>query len=343
MTARHLVRRLAQSAVVVLGVVVVSFLVARAVPGDAAVSATGARASASELAAARERLGLDQPLPVQLFRYLGDLVRGDLGTSLHTRQPVASDLGSALPASLELVGAAMLLAVLLGIPLGVLAARYRGGSRAGGVDVSVRVGSVLAVSAPVFLLALVLQLVFATRLGWFPTAGEYTRSLDTTSPLSVWTDITVVDALITGNWAMLGSVLHHLVLPALALAAYPTGVIAQMTRAALLEEAAQDHARMERALGFGRLAVLVRFSLRAASAPVLQLIALVFAYALVNSFLVESIFNWPGLGSYTATAISSVDTPAIAGVTLTVALVYVVLNLAVDLAQTALDPRVRVA
>jgi peptide/nickel transport system permease protein len=338
--ARHLVRRLAQAVVVVLGVVVVSFLVARAVPGDAAVSATGARASASELAAARERLGLDQPLPVQLFRYLGDLVRGDLGTSLHTRQPVASDLGSALPASLELVGAAMLLAVLLGIPLGVLAARFRGG-RAGGVDVSVRVGSVLAVSAPVFLLALVLQLVFATRLGWFPTAGEYDRALDTTSPLSVWTDITVVDALITGNWAMVGSVLHHLVLPALALAAYPTGVIAQMTRAALLEEAAQDHARMERALGFGRLAVLVRFSLRAASAPVLQLVALVFAYALVNSFLVESIFNWPGLGSYTATAISSVDTPAIAGVTLTVALVYVVLNLAVDLAQTALDPRVR--
>ncbi|NHT19362.1 ABC transporter permease [Cellulomonas sp. IC4_254] len=338
--ARHLVRRLAQAVVVVLGVVVVSFLVARAVPGDAAVSATGARASASELAAARERLGLDQPLPVQLFRYLGDLVRGDLGTSLHTRQPVASDLGSALPASLELVGAAMLLAVLLGIPLGILAARFRGG-RAGGVDVSVRVGSVLAVSAPVFLLALVLQLVFATRLGWFPTAGEYDRALDTTSPLSVWTDITVVDALITGNGAMLASVLHHLVLPALALAAYPTGVIAQMTRAALLEEAAQDHARMERALGFGRLAVLVRFSLRAASAPVLQLVALVFAYALVNSFLVESIFNWPGLGSYTATAISSVDTPAIAGVTLTVALVYVVLNLAVDLAQTALDPRVR--
>jgi peptide/nickel transport system permease protein len=338
--ARHLVRRVAQAVVVVLGVVVVSFLVARAVPGDAAVSATGARASASELAAARERLGLDQPLPVQLARYLGDLVRGDLGTSLHTRQPVASDLGSALPASLELVGAAMLLAVLLGIPLGVLAARFRGG-RAGGVDVSVRVGSVLAVSAPVFLLALVLQLVFATRLGWFPTAGEYDRALDTTSPLSVWTDITVVDALITGNGPMLASVLHHLVLPALALAAYPTGVIAQMTRAALLEEAAQDHARMERALGFGRLAVLVRFSLRAASAPVLQLVALVFAYALVNSFLVESIFNWPGLGSYTATAISSVDTPAIAGVTLTVALVYVVLNLAVDLAQTALDPRVR--
>jgi peptide/nickel transport system permease protein len=338
--ARHLVRRVAQAVVVVLGVVVVSFLVARAVPGDAAVSATGARASASELAAARERLGLDQPLPVQLVRYLGDLVRGDLGTSLHTRQPVASDLGSALPASLELVGAAMLLAVLLGIPLGVLAARFRGG-RAGGVDVSVRVGSVLAVSAPVFLLALVLQLVFATRLGWFPTAGEYDRALDTTSPLSVWTDITVVDALITGNGPMLASVLHHLVLPALALAAYPTGVIAQMTRAALLEEAAQDHARMERALGFGRLAVLVRFSLRAASAPVLQLVALVFAYALVNSFLVESIFNWPGLGSYTATAISSVDTPAIAGVTLTVALVYVVLNLAVDLAQTALDPRVR--
>ncbi|HEY0187851.1 MAG TPA: ABC transporter permease [Cellulomonas sp.] len=339
MTARHLVRRLTQAAVVVLGVVVVSFLVARAVPGDAAVSATGARASASELAAARERLGLDQPLPVQLFRYLGDLLHGDLGTSLHTRQSVASDLGSALPASLELVGAAMLLAVLLGVPIGVLAARWRPGP----VDVGVRVTSVLAVSVPVFLLALVLQLVFATRLGWFPTAGEYDRALDGTSPLQVWTDITALDALITGNWPMLASTLHHLTLPALALAAYPTGVIAQMTRAALVEEAAQDHARMERALGFGRLAVLVRFSMRAAAAPVLQLVALVFAYALVNSFLVESVFNWPGLGSYTTSAIESLDTPAIAGVTLVVALVYVLLNLAVDLLQTALDPRVRLS
>ncbi len=334
---RHLLRRLGQAVVVVVGVVVVTFLIARQVPGDAAVSAAGARASAAQLQEARERLGLDQPLPVQLWSYLTGLLRGDLGTSLHTRQPVTEDLSRALPASLELVGAAILLAVLIGVPLGVLAARYRRGP----VDTTVRISSVLLVSAPVFLLALAAQLLLATGLGWFPTAGEYARSLDTTSPLRVFTDITVVDALITGNWPMLFSTLHHLVLPAVVLAAYPIGVVAQMTRAALIEESTQDHARMERAMGFGRLSVLVRFSLRPAVGPVLSLVALVFAYALVNSFLVEAVFNWPGLGSYTTDAIRSLDAPAISGVTLTIALVYVLLNLVVDLVQSLVDPRVR--
>jgi peptide/nickel transport system permease protein len=235
------------------------------------------------------------------------------------------------------VCAAMLLAVVLGIPLGVLAARYRRGP----VDTSVRLSSVLMVSTPVFLLALVAQLTFATRLGWFPAAGEYDGSLDRTSPLTVYTNLTALDALLTGNWPILMSTLHHLVLPAVVLAAYPVGAVAQMTRASLLEEVTQDHARMERAMGFGRLAVLVRFSLRPAIGPVLSLLALVFAYSLVNSFLVEAIFNWPGLGSYTANAIRSVDAPAIAGVTLVIALVYVVLNLVVDLLQALVDPRVR--
>ncbi|TIC88620.1 ABC transporter permease [Nocardioides sp. GY 10113] len=336
---RYLLRRLAQAALVVLGVVVISFLIARKIPGDAAVSAEGARASEAQLEAARERLGLDQPLPVQLWHYLQGLLQGDLGVSLSTRQPVTSDLGRALPASLELVGASMVLAVLVGIPLGVLAARYKRGP----VDTSVRLSSVLLVSFPVFLLGLLVQLTFATRLGWFPTASEYDRALDQSSPLTVYTNLTVVDALITGNWPILLSTLHHLVLPAVVLAAYPIGAVAQMTRAALIEESTQDHARMERAMGFGRLAVLVRFSLRPAIGPVLSLLALVFAYALVNSFLVEAIFNWPGMGSYTAAAIRSVDAPAIAGVTLVVALVYVVLNLLVDLLQALVDPRVRAA
>ena len=334
---RHLLRRLGQAVFVVLGVVVVSFLIARQVPGDAAVSSVGARASKEQLAAARERLGLDQPLPTQLWHYLETLFRGDLGVSLTTRQPVTHDLGRALPASLELVIAAMVLAVLIGMPLGVLAARYRRGP----VDTTVRLSSVLLASVPVFLLALVVQLTFATRLGWFPTAGEYDGSLDRTNPLTVYTNLTALDALITGNWAMLTSTLYHLVLPAIVLAAYPIGAVAQMTRASLIEEVTQDHARMERAMGFGRLAVLVRFSLRPAIGPVLSLLALVFAYSLVNSFLVEAIFNWPGLGSYTASAIRSVDAPAIAGVTLVIALVYVVLNLVVDLLQAIIDPRVR--
>ncbi|MFG1700582.1 ABC transporter permease [Nonomuraea sp. NPDC049309] len=334
---RYLTRRLGQALLVVVGVVVLTFAVMRMVPGDPAVAFAGPKATPEQLAQARERFGLDDPLPVQLLNYARDLLSGDWGTSLRTRQPVLDDLYLAFPASLELVGAALLLAVAAGIPLGVLAARYKRRLP----DASVRLGSMLAVSVPVFWLALALQTVFGSHLGWFPVAGEYDTSLDTTSPLTLWTNITAVDALITGNWPMLTSTLHHLVLPALVVAAYPAGVIAQMTRAALIEESGQDHARLERALGFGETSILTKFALRPALNPVLSLIALVFAYAIVNGFLVEAVFNWPGLGRYAAESIRSLDTPAIAGVTLLVALVYVLANLVVDILQGFVDPRTR--
>ncbi len=334
---RYLARRLGQALLVVAGVVVLTFAVMRLVPGDPAVAFAGPKATPEQLAAARARFGLDDPLPAQLLTYVRDLLTGDWGVSLRTRQPVRDDLYLAFPASLELVGTALLIAVVLGIPLGVLAARYKTKFP----DFGVRVGSMLAVSVPVFWLALALQTIFASNLGLFPIAGEYDSALDTTSPLTLWTNITVVDALITGNWPILTSTLDHLVLPALVVAAYPTGVIAQMTRAALIEESGQDHARLERALGFGETSILTRFALRPALGPVLSLIALVFAYAIVNGFLVEAVFNWPGLGRYAAESIRSLDTPAIAGVTLLVALVYVLANLVVDILQGFVDPRAR--
>lgn len=335
--ARYLARRLGQAVLVVAGVVVLTFVVMRLVPGDPAVAFAGPKATAAQLAAARARFGLDDPLIVQLWDYVRDLVTGDWGISLRTRQPVRDDLFLAFPASLELVGTALVVAIVAGIPVGVLAARYK----AKFPDFGVRLTSMLAVSVPVFWLALALQTVFASNLGWFPVAGEYDAALDTSSPLSLWTNITVVDALITGNWPILTSTLQHLVLPALVVAAYPTGVIAQMTRAALIEESGQDHTRLERALGFAETSILTKFALRPALNPVLSLIALVFAYAIVNGFLVEAVFNWPGLGRYAADSIHSLDTPAIAGVTLLVALVYVVANLIVDILQGVVDPRAR--
>jgi peptide/nickel transport system permease protein len=334
---RYLTRRLGQAVLVVAGVVILTFVIMRLVPGDPAVAYAGPRASPAELAAARARFGLDDSLPVQLWNYVRDLLGGDWGVSLHTRQPVRDDLLQAFPASLELVGAALVVAIVVGIPLGIAAARYKGKFP----DLSVRVSSMLAVSVPVFWLALALQTLFASGLGWFPVAGEYDANLDRTSPLHVYTNITAVDALFTGNWPILLSTLAHLVLPALVIAAYPAGVIAQMTRAALIEESSRDHARLERALGFGETAVLTRFALRPALNPVLSLIALVFAYSIVNGFLVEAVFNWPGLGRYAADSIRSLDTPSIAGVTLLVAILYVVANLAVDLVQGVIDPRVR--
>ena len=334
----YLLRRLAQAAFVVAGVVVLTFVVMRLVPGDPAVTYAGPRASPEELARTRAELGLDSPLLIQLWDYLTSLVRGDWGISLHTRQEVVGDISTAFPASLELVGAGILIAVVAGIPLGALAARYKSGP----ADGSIRITSMLGVSVPVFLLALFAQNLFATQLGWLPVAGEYDPGLDRSSPLSLYTNITAVDALLTGNWPILGSTLAHLVLPALAIAAYPTGVVAQMTRAALIEESTQNHARLERALGFTRWQVLTRFSLRPALSPVLALLALVFAFSLVNAFLVEAIFNWPGLGRYAADAIRSSDAPAIAGVTIAIAFTYVLLNLLVDIAQAAIDPRVRI-
>jgi len=190
---------------------------------------------------------------------------------------------------------------------------------------------------------LIVQNTFATKLGWFPVAGEYDSKLDSTSPLHLYTNITIVDAFITGNWPIFLSTLHHLILPALVVAAYPIGVVTQMTRAAVSEEASLDHARLERALGFTSGQVLRRFSFRPSLNPILTLLALVFAYSLVNAFLVESIFNWPGLGNYAVASIRSLDTAAVAGVTLIVALAYVIANLAVDVAQTFIDPRVRLS
>lgn len=334
---RYLARRLGQALLVLAGVVALTFVIMRMVPGDPAVAFAGPKATPEELAEARRRFGLDESVAAQLWNYVRDLLTGDWGTSLHTRRPVLEDLFTAFPASLELVGSALVVAIVVGIPVGVLAARYKTKFP----DLGVRLGSMLAVSIPVFWLALALQTVFASNLGWFPVAGEYDNALDTSSPLTLWTNITIVDALITGNWPIFTSTLEHLVLPALVVAAYPAGVIAQLTRAALIEESGQDHARMERALGFGETRILTRFALRPALNPVLSLIALVFAYAIVNGFLVEAVFNWPGLGRYAAESIRSLDTPAIAGVTLLVALVYVLANLVVDLLQGLIDPRVR--
>jgi peptide/nickel transport system permease protein len=334
--SRYLLRRLAQAVVVIVGVIVVTFLVARVVPGDPAVAYAGPHASASELAQVRQQFGLDKPLVAQLVDYLKGTVTGDWGTALHTKRPVLTDLGNVIPPTLELVGFAILLSLVVGIPLGMLAARRRGPA-----DASVRVASMVSVSVPVFLLALALQLLFAQKLGWFPTAGEYDPKLDYTHPLTVYTHLTVLDALVTGNFAILGSALAHLVLPCIVVAAYPTGVIAQMTRASLIEQLGEDHVRMARGLGFGERSIVRRLALRPALNPVVSVTALMFAYALVNTFLVESIFNWPGLGSYATASIEALDTPAIIGVTLFVAIVYVLATLVVDLAQAWLDPRVR--
>jgi peptide/nickel transport system permease protein len=334
---RFALRRVAQSLLVIAGVILLTFVIVRLVPGDPAVAYAGSRATPEQLAAAREKLGLNESLPAQLWKYITDLFQGDLGMSIHTRQPVTTDLGQAVPASIELVGFAMLIAIPVGIAIGRYAAAHQGRA----ADVLMRIMTVLAVSFPSFWLALLLQSTFASALGWFPIAGEYDSGLDATSPLHLWTNITIVDAAITGNGPILFSTFWHLVLPGIVVAAYPIGAIAQLTRASLVDELTQDHIRTVRALGFTTRQATRVFATRPVLPPILTLIALVFAYSIVNAFVVESIFNWPGVGRYAADSIKSLDTPAIAGVTLVVAIIYVLLNLVVDIVQGYVDPRVR--
>ena len=334
---RYAIRRVALAIVVVAGVVILTFVIAGLVPGDPAVAWAGPHASAAQLARARQYLGLDQPLPVRIGKYFGGILTGNWGTSIHTHQPVLSDIGTAAPATLELVVAALIIALVAGVPLGLAAARWPGTF----LDHTIRVIAVLGVSMPIFWLALILQLVFAQRLRVLPVAGQYDPNLMFTHPLVTRTQMPVVDALLSGNWAVLGSSLRHLVLPAVVVAAYPVGVIARMTRAQVLDTLGETHVQMLRSLGFPERTVISRFAMKLAWNPVSAVLALVFAYSLVNSFLVESIFDWPGLGSYATASVETLDTPAIVGVTLFIGLVYVAANLVVDLVQAALDPRIR--
>lgn len=334
---RYLTARLLQALGVVFGVVVLTFVIARLIPGDPAVAYAGPRATPAEIAAARAKFGLDRPAWQQFLDYVRGIVRGDWGTSLHTKSSVLHDLLRVIPPTLLLVAVAIVVAVALGVPLGILAARSRGRL----ADIAAKLISILAVSMPVFWLAILLQVVFFSHLGWLPAAGQYDQALNTTSPLYTVVGIPAVDALLTGNWPVLGNALEHMVLPVAALAAYPMGACAMVTRGAMLENLGEEHIRMARALGFRERSVLGRFALRPSLNPILALVALVFAYSLTNSFIVESVFNWPGLGSYAIDSIQSLDIPSILGVTLFVALIYVGLNLLVDVAQALIDPRLR--
>jgi peptide/nickel transport system permease protein len=333
----YVARRFALAAGVVAGVIVLTFVIARFVPGDPAATWAGPHPTAAQVAAARRYLGLDRPPLVQLASYFGGILTGNWGVSIHTHQPVLSDIGATAPASLELVTAALIIALVVAVPLGLISARWPGGL----ADHSIRAGSILGVSMPIFWLALIFQLVFTQRLHLLPAAGEFSPSLLFTHPLHRLTGFGLIDAPLTGNWPMFGSILSHLLLPAIIVAAYPAGLLARMIRAQVLDTIGETHVQMVRALGFRERAVYGRFAMKLAWNPVAAALALVFGYSLVNTFLVEAIFDWPGLGSYATASIASLDTPAILGVTLFIALVYVGANLVADVVQAAIDPRIR--
>lgn len=322
---------------VLVGLSILTFIITRVAPGDPAALWVGPRASAAQIARATVELGLNRPLPVQYGIYMWDLIHGNLGVSIETHQPVASNIAAYLPASLELVTSGMLIAVVLGLPLGVLAAMRPGGA----FDTLARLVAVLSVSMPTFWLAFLLQIVFFKDLGILPLAGRVSELVTVLYPIKTITGFMTVDSLLAGNWPAFWSTLQHLVLPALTIAAYPFGLILRMTRASLLDVISLDHVRLLRALGQKRHAIAFRYGLKNALPATLTVLSLTFAYSLTGTFLVESVFNWPGLGNYTAQAVVTNDYPAVMGVTLVIGMIYVVLNLIVDLVIAAIDPRVR--
>ena len=328
--------RLGETLVVLFGVTVITFLLARTVPSDPAAAILGPRARPDDIARLTEELGLNDPLPSQYVQYMSDVVRGDLGTTISTKRPVTSEVLDRLPATLELLVAGMGLAVVVGVFIGVVSARWRGTP----IDVAGRSTAILGVSIPAFFLGMLLQIVFFRWLGWFPLGGRTSSDLRFSSPISDVTGFQVLDALITGNWRGFRDAAHHLVLPAVTLAAFPAGLIARMVRATMADVMGLDHIRTARAYGIGENRIAFELALKNALGPAISVIGLSFAYALTGSFFVEVIFNWPGLGQFTVNALLSIDYPAIMGVTLLGAVAYVLVNLVVDLVQAQLDPRV---
>jgi peptide/nickel transport system permease protein len=331
--SRYLLRRLLELVPVFFGVLLVVFVISRLTPGDPARIILGEKATPEALAQLRDVLGLNEPLPVQFGRYLGRAVRGDFGRSIQSNERVLVELATRFPATIELTLGAMLIASTVGVVTGIIAA-VRRNSWFDGVSMFV---ALFGFSMPIFWLGIMLILLFAWLLGWFPISGR----LDLTVDLARVTNFYILDALITRNWAALGNALRHLALPAVTLSTVPLAIIARMTRSSLLEVLRQDYVRTARAKGLAERRVVLAHALRNAAIPVITVIGLNVGSLLSGAILTETIFAWPGVGRLVVDAIFARDYPVVQGTVLAIAVVFVAVNLLVDLSYAALDPRIR--
>jgi peptide/nickel transport system permease protein len=334
---RYTVSRLFWSIFVVLGVVFVVFLVSNVVPSDPAALWVGPKATHSAIQAAREKLKLDRPLLLRFGYFLKDLLRFDLGTSIRTHNPVIEDIRKALTATFELLLLAEFLAVGLGIPLGVLAAVKRNKW----FDNLSRVFAVAGVSLPSFWYGMILQLLFFKWLGILPLSDRIDTFVSLIHPFEEKTGFYLIDTLLARNYVAFFDVVKHLILPAITLAAYPIGLIMRQVRSMMVEVLQENYIRTAFAYAIPERKIYFGYALKNAIAPAMVTVALSFAYTLVGAFLVELIFNWPGLGRYAANAILSMDYPAIVGITIVASVCYVLINFVVDLIQAKIDPRIR--
>lgn len=305
----------------------------RAIPGDPAQILLGQTATPERVAELRTRLGLDEPLPVQYLRFLGDAVTGDLGNSLTAGQPVTSVLLERFPATLELTLAALLFAVAVGVPVGVIAAVRQYSL----IDKVTSIIALAGVSMPVFWLALVLVVIFTVQVDWLPFPGRIGNDTSFTS----FTGVYLLDTLITFNLPAFWDVLKHLILPAVALGTIPMAVITRMTRSSMLEVMGEDYVRTARAKGVVPWRVVFRHALRNAMLPTVTVIGLQFGLLMSGAILTETIFGWPGVGQIALQSVNQRDYAMIQGVVLYGATFFVLVNLLVDVLYAVLDPRVR--
>jgi len=328
--------RMAQAVPTLFGIVVVTFLLTRALPGDPAAYFAGASATPESIAEIRSRLGLDQGLPVQFVNYATALAAGDLGQSISTGQPVATELLRRLPASLELTLTALLLSVLIAVPLGVLAAARQDSW----VDQLCRFIVTAGVSLPTFFTGLLLIYIFYFLLGIAPAPLGRLDVLHLPPPHV--TGFLVLDSLLAREWATAWSAAKQLVLPAITLALFTLAPLARMTRAAMLQALSSEYLRTARAAGLSRARVLMVYAFRNAMLPIVTTLGMVFSFTLGANVLVEKVFAWPGIGSYAIEALIVSDYAAVQGFVLSMAVLFVLLNLTVDTLYTLIDPRVRI-
>jgi len=318
---------------VLLGVSIVVFFMVRMIPGDPAHIILGQQATPAQVQQVRENMGLDKPIIVQYGLFLKDALRGDLGDSIVTGRPVTTELMVRLPATFELTAFAMLIAVLVGIPVGVISAVKQYSL----LDKTTSVLALTGISMPIFWLAMILVVIFGVNLELLPFPGR----LDPTTGITAITGLVLVDSLLTLNFAGFWDGLLHLIMPALALATIPMAVIMRMTRSSMLEVMNEDYVRTARAKGVVPWRVIVKHALRNAMLPTITVIGLQVGLLMGGAIITETIFSWPGIGLYAYQSVSSRDYASIQGVVLYGALLFVLINLFVDILYAILDPRVR--
>ena len=330
---QYITRRLATLIITLVGIMVVTFFISLVVPLDPLASIAGPQAPQETVERLRTLYGFDQPVYIQFARYVKRLAQGDMGTSFQTGRPVLDDILQYFPATIELATVALILSIIIGIPLGIFSAVYRNSP----IDHFSRVLSLVGVSMPVFWLGLVLLLVFYFKLGWFPEPGRLDIML--IEPERI-TGMLLIDSLIAMDWEVFWDALKHMILPASVLGLYGLAGIARIVRSSMLDVLSQEYIKTARIKGLNEFLVLTRHALRNALVPAVTVIGLTYGGLTEGSVLTETIFSWPGLGRYLATAFLTLDLNAVVGGTMLVALTFCLVNLMVDLIYAFLNPKI---